>query len=59
MLWDIEETEYGDPLIFHTHTAGKVPAYVISRSEGGTIAQCSGCLAYVELDGTQAAPVNE
>jgi hypothetical protein len=59
VLWDIGETEYGDPLILHTHPGGKVPAYVISRWEGGTVAQCSGCMAYLKLDGTQAAPVTE
>jgi len=49
-LWDVEETEYGDPMVFHTHPAGKVPAYVVSRWEGGTLAQCSACMAYMELE---------
>jgi hypothetical protein len=49
-LWDIGEDDYGDPMIFHRHTAGPVPAYVISRWEGGTVAQCSACMAFLELD---------
>jgi hypothetical protein len=49
-LWEIEEDDYGDPMITHTHATGVVPAYVISRWEGGTVAQCSGCMAYLELD---------
>jgi hypothetical protein len=52
MLWDVQEDDYGEPMIFHTHAQGKVPAYVISRWEGGTLAQCSHCMAYLELDGS-------
>jgi len=54
-LWDIEEDDYGEPLITHLHADGPVPAYVISRWEGGVVAQCSRCMGYLDLAGMRAA----
>jgi len=56
-LWDIGENEYGDPMIFHLHPAGQAPAYVISRFDGALLAQCSECLAYIEVRGTDSLPL--
>jgi hypothetical protein len=55
LAWEVDENEYGDPMVAHMHPAGWVPAYVIGRWEGGTVAQCSACMANLELDGTKAA----
>ena len=54
-LWDVQEDDYGDPMITHLHAGGPVTAYIISRWAGGTVAQCSECMAYLELAGTATA----
>lgn len=56
-LWDIEEDDYGEPMIFHVHTLARVPAHVISRFESSALAQCSECMAYLSLSGTGAAEI--
>ena len=47
--WELDEDDYGDPMVAHVHPMGSVPAYVIDRGEGGYVAQCSACMAYLEL----------
>lgn len=42
-------------MVGHLHPWGSAPAYVINRWEGGAVAQCSACLAFLELEGESAA----
>ena len=58
-LWNAEEDDYGEPMITHTHPSGPVPAYVISRWEGGMVAQCSQCMAYRDLAVSPAPSIHE
>jgi hypothetical protein len=51
--WEITENDYGDLWVFHTHPSAKVPAYVVPGWDGGTVARCSTCMAYLELDGVR------
>jgi hypothetical protein len=57
--WEVEEDDYGDLMIGHVHPWGAVPAYVIERTDGGSVAQCSDCMAQVRLAGTSAAAFND
>jgi hypothetical protein len=52
--WEVDEDDYGDPMVAHLHPWGSMPAYVINRSEGGYVAQCSACMAYLDLDRVEA-----
>jgi hypothetical protein len=47
--WEIEQDDFGGPLIFHRHAAGSVPAYVIGGTPDRRVAQCSECLQYMEF----------
>jgi hypothetical protein len=55
--WRIEEDDYGDLMIFHRHVADDAPAYIVGRGAEHQLAQCSGCMQYLELIGTRPAPV--
>jgi hypothetical protein len=57
--WRVEEDDYGDPMIFHQHSGDEAPAYVISRAPDPRLAQCSECMAYLELDGMADAARSE
>jgi len=53
--WEVEEDDYGDYMVGHQHPWGTAPAYVITRGEGGAVAQCSACMEYLQLEGDSAA----
>jgi hypothetical protein len=47
--WEVEQDDFGGPLIFHRHAAANVPAYVIGGDPERRVAQCSECLKYLEF----------
>jgi hypothetical protein len=53
--WRVEEDDYGDLMVFHRHVDAEFPAHVIGREDERQLAQCSNCMAYLELVGTTAA----
>jgi hypothetical protein len=47
--WEIDQDDFGGPLIFHRHSAVAVPAYVIGAVDDQRVAQCSDCMEILEL----------
>jgi hypothetical protein len=45
--WDVDENDAGQRIVVHTHAAERVPGYFISQWNGGFLAQCSRCMAYL------------
>jgi hypothetical protein len=54
--WQIEEDDYGDPMVFHRHLIEEVPAYIISGLANRRLAQCSECQQYLEFLETSGDP---
>ena len=53
--WRVEESGYGQPLIFHRHRKIDHPAYVLHEESDRRLAQCAACMQYLELIGTTPA----
>jgi hypothetical protein len=47
--WEIEEGDYGDPVVFHRHPAETVPAYIVGGGPHHRFAKCSECMEYFEF----------
>ena len=41
--WEIDQDEFGNPLVRHRHTTTTVSAYVAKDGEGRRSARCPGC----------------
>ena len=54
--WEIEEDDFGDPMIFHWHAGEAVPAYIIGGAPQHRFAKCSECADYLEFVETLAPP---
>ena len=54
--WEVEQDDFGGPLVFHHHTGNSAPAYVIGGTSDRRIAQCSECLQYLEFADAELEP---
>ena len=41
--WEIDQDEFGNPLVRHRHPTTTISAYVVKRAEGDRQAQCPAC----------------
>lgn len=41
--WEVEQDDFGRPMVRHRHFSGTVPAYVSIDAEGGEFARCPDC----------------
>ena len=57
--WEVEQDEFGRPLIRHRHPAGTVPAYVSRDADGVTTARCPDCQERYILRGPGPHPSTE
>jgi hypothetical protein len=47
--WEIDQDEFGNPLVRHRHTTATVSAYVVKDGDGRRTARCPGCGEVFEL----------
>ena len=47
--WEIDQDEFGNPLVRHRHTTATVSAYVVKAGDGTRNARCPGCGDVFEL----------
>ena len=52
--WEIDQDEFGNPLVRHRHTTTTVSAYVAKTGDGGRTARCPACGDVLELPSTGA-----
>jgi hypothetical protein len=52
--WEVEEDDFGRPLVRHKHPTGTVTAYVSRDSRGTTVARCTECQESYVLRGTRS-----
>jgi hypothetical protein len=47
--WEIDQDDFGNPLVRHRHPTVTVSAYVIKAADGGRTARCPDCGDVFEL----------
>jgi hypothetical protein len=50
--WEIEQDEFGRPLVRHRHVVDSIPCYVSKDADGNRKAWCPGCQAQIRLEDT-------
>lgn len=54
--WEIDQDDFGRPLVRHRHPAESVPAYISSDAAGNETARCAECRETYRLRGKQTSP---
>jgi hypothetical protein len=49
--WEIDQDDFGHPLVRHRHMTATVPAYVSKDAQGRRQARCPDCGEQIEVPG--------
>ena len=53
--WEIDQDEFGNPLVRHRHPTMTVSAYISKDVDGGRMARCPACSDQIEVpSGTES-----
>jgi hypothetical protein len=48
--WEIDQDEFGRPVVRHRHPVGTIGAYVAKHADGAWKATCPGCGEQLRID---------